>query len=120
MAVVIFDINPEVYLNCVGLYTGRALAAAAAAEQGGGDSADATGAIITADAVAARLAWLPATMSAVCLRLAAFDAALVYTPGVPPSRDTLQVSVAAIKDHQPLRAVTIRMSACCTVFWHQR
>ena len=40
---------------------------------------------------AQRLAWLPPTAAAVSLRLAAFDAAVVYVPGMPPARDTLQV-----------------------------
>ena len=43
---------------------------------------------------AQRLAWLPATAASVSLRLAAFDAAVVYAPGAPPARDTLQVRLA--------------------------
>ena len=44
---------------------------------------------------AQRLAWLPATAAAVSLRLAAFDAAVTYVPGLPPARDTLQVGFTA-------------------------
>ena len=47
------------------------------------------------DEAAQRLAWLPATAAAVSLRLAAFDAAVTYVPGLPPARDTLQVSLVA-------------------------
>jgi hypothetical protein len=43
-----------------------------------------------------RLAWLPATVASVSLRLAAFDAAVVYVPGVPPARDTLQVCLSSM------------------------
>ncbi len=49
---------------------------------------------------AQRLAWMPATAAAVSLRLAAFDAAVVYVPGMPPARDTLQVCLP---------------SSCCSV-----
>ncbi len=44
---------------------------------------------------AQRLAWLPTTAAAVSLRLAAFDAAVTYVPGLPPARDTLQVGPTA-------------------------
>ena len=43
---------------------------------------------------AQRLAWLPPTIAAASLRLAAFDAAVVYVPGMPPARDRLQVCLA--------------------------
>ncbi len=64
-----------------------ATAAAAAAPPGDAHADDAAA---HAAAEEEPLAWLPATTAAVALRLAAFDAALIYTPGVPPARDTLQ------------------------------
>ena len=57
-----------------------------AAPEGGAAAAKAE-----ASEAAQRLAWLPATAAAVSLRLAAFDAAVVYESGMPPARDTLQV-----------------------------
>ncbi|EIE24672.1 hypothetical protein COCSUDRAFT_46901 [Coccomyxa subellipsoidea C-169] len=36
------------------------------------------------------LEWLPPTVAAVSLRLGALDAALIYSPGMPPARDNLQ------------------------------
>lgn len=60
-----------------------------AAQEGGAAPAAAE-----ASEAAQRLAWLPATAAAVSLRLAAFDAAVVYAPGMPPARDTLQVCPA--------------------------
>ncbi|KAK9816480.1 hypothetical protein WJX72_000803 [[Myrmecia] bisecta] len=41
-------------------------------------------------AAAETLAWLPATVAAIALRLWALDAALVYKPGEHPARDSLQ------------------------------
>ena len=38
------------------------------------------------------LSWLPATCSAVSLRLFAVDSAIIYRPGDQPGRETLQVS----------------------------
>ena len=45
------------------------------------------------------LEWLPPTVAAVGLRLSALDAALIYSPGVPPARDTLQVGTSAGPSH---------------------
>ena len=58
---------------------------------------DGEGAAVKAEPseAAQRLAWLPATAAAVSLRLAAFDAAVTYVPGLPPARDTLQVGLTA-------------------------
>ncbi len=39
------------------------------------------------------LEWLPPTVAAVSLRLGALDAALIYSPGMPPARDNLQVTI---------------------------
>jgi hypothetical protein len=58
----------------------------------------------------ADLAWLPPTLAAVSLRLAAFDAALIYSPGVPPARDTLQVP---IPDLSPGRSLPLFGHALC-------
>ena len=66
--------------------------AAPEAAQSEGEAADAQAEQVS-EAVQ-RLAWLPATVAAVSLRLAAFDAAVVYVPGVQPARDTLQVSLS--------------------------
>ncbi len=60
----------------------------AAAEAGEGGEA------LPAAADAQVLEWLPPTVAAVGLRLSALDAALIYSPGVPPARDTLQVTVS--------------------------
>lgn len=60
----------------------------AAAEAGDGAEAQ------PAAADAQVLEWLPATVAAVGLRLSALDAALIYSPGVPPARDTLQVNMS--------------------------
>lgn len=62
---------------------------AEAAEEKPGAEAGATAATDAED----WLAWLPPTVAAVSLRLAAFDAALIYSRGVPPARDTLQVEI---------------------------
>jgi hypothetical protein len=53
----------------------------------GGEGAE----IQPAAADAQVLEWLPPTVAAVSLRLGALDAALIYSPGLPPARDTLQV-----------------------------
>ena len=78
-----------------------------------------------ASEAAQRLAWLPATAAAVSLRLAAFDAAVVYEPGMPPARDTLQVrltcSVAvchhglSVSLHAPVRQGHCHVCAICDV-----
>lgn len=39
------------------------------------------------------LTWLPATCSAVSLRLFALDSAIIYRPGDQPGRETLQVTL---------------------------
>ena len=57
-----------------------------AAQEGSAAASDAE-----ASEAARRLAWLPATNAALSLRLASFDAAVVYVPGMPPARDSLQV-----------------------------
>ena len=64
---------------------------------------------------ARRLAWLPATAAAVSLRLAAFDAAVTYVPGLPPARDTLQVSLTA--DYMPYRDIAMAVITLADV-WH--
>lgn len=86
-----------------GVVAGASASAAAATPDGAAAAADAAHAATAdkghADEAAAAhaaaeeepLAWLPATTAAIALRLAAFDAALIYAPGVPPARDTLQV-----------------------------
>ena len=43
------------------------------------------------------LAWLPATLPAVALRLQTLDAALAYAPDRPPSRETLQVCATLLR-----------------------
>ena len=74
--------------------TGRAELGAAALSD---IAQDGEGAAVRAEPseAAQRLAWLPATAAAVSLRLAAFDAAVTYVPGLPPARDTLQVGLTA-------------------------
>lgn len=70
---------------------GKAAAAAAAAHaQAAAEGREGSDAQPDA-ADAQALAWLPPTAAAVSLRLSAFDAALIYSPGVLPARDTLQV-----------------------------
>ena len=64
---------------------------------------------------AQRLAWLPATAAAVSLRLAAFDAAVTYVPGLPPARDSLQVGLTA--DYMPYRDTAMAVITLADV-WH--
>ncbi len=61
---------------------------------------------------AQRLAWLPATVAAVSLRLAAFDAAVVYVPGVPPARDTLQVCLSPLSTSCTPTGASRNVSSC--------
>lgn len=47
------------------------------------------------------LTWLPATCSAVSLRLFALDSAIIYCPGDQPGRETLQVTLPPC-EHTPM------------------
>ena len=47
----------------------------------------------TPDSASEYLTWLPATCSAVSLRLFALDSAIIYRPGDQPGRETLQVTL---------------------------
>ena len=69
----------------------------------GGEGAE----IQPAAADAQVLEWLPPTVAAVSLRLGALDAALIYSPGLPPARDTLQV-----------KFVPSALHACLLGYWY--
>lgn len=51
------------------------------------------------------LSWLPATCSAVSLRLFAIDSAIIYRPGHQPGRESLQVT-----------ATVQALALCCQIF----
>ncbi len=53
------------------------------------------------DSISEYLTWLPATCSAVSLRLFALDSAIIYRPGDQPGRETLQVTLQPC-DHTPV------------------
>ena len=93
-------------------------AAAGSAEKAGG-SAAAAGAEGGAEAegeeeVAARepLAWLPATLASLALRLQALDAALLYTSGQPAAREQLEVRKATAPHCRCGRLHAARLLPC--------
>lgn len=63
------------------------------------------------------LSWLPATCSAVSLRLFAIDSAIIYRTGDQPGRETLQVSRPSIACCAILQHVTAASGKCQRCNW---
>jgi hypothetical protein len=81
--------------------------AAAGAE--GGAEAEAEGE--EGEAAREPLAWLPATLASLALRLQALDASLLYTSGQPAAREQLEVRES--DDNPHCKAVAPRCCRCC-------